>query len=169
MNALPASVGAGGESGRVLEWRWRRFDALGVHELRRIYAARQRVFVIEQQCLYLDADGCDEQAFHLAGWSAAETEPLAYARILDPGVKYAEASIGRVITVGPSRGHGLGREVVRRAIAGAHSAWPGMAIRISAQTRLETFYGGFGFVVVGSPYLEDGIPHIEMLLAGDVR
>lgn len=149
-----------------LDWRWRRFDDLGVHELQYIYAARQRVFALEQQCAYLDADGCDEHAFHLAAWSPVQREPLAYARVIDPGVKYAEASIGRVITWGAGRGRGLGREVVVRSIAHAAHVWPGVAIRISAQTRLERFYAELGFVAVGSTYLEDGIDHTEMLLAG---
>jgi ElaA protein len=144
-------------------WRWCRFDDLGVRELQHIYAARQRVFALEQQCIYLDVDGCDEAAWHLAAWSKAQREPLAYARVLDPGVKYAEASIGRVITVGAGRGRGLGRELMRRALAAADEVWPGGAIRISAQTRLERFYAGFGFVAVGPPYLEDGIDHTEML------
>ena len=69
-----------------LVWRWRRFDDLGVRELQHIYAARQRVFAVEQQCVYLDVDGCDESAWHLAAWSPAQREPLAYARVLDPGV-----------------------------------------------------------------------------------
>ncbi len=144
-------------------WRCCRFDDLGVRELQHIYAARQLVFSIEQQCIYLDADGCDELAWHLAAWSTEQREPLAYARILDPGVKYAEASIGRVVTLGAGRGRGLGREVVARSIAQAAKAWPRCAIRISAQTRLEGFYAGFGFVAVGLPYLEDGIDHTEML------
>ena len=83
--------------------------------------------------------------------------------MLDPGVKYPEASIGRVITLGAGRGIGLGRELVARAIARAAEVWPGRAIRISAQTRLERFYEEFGFVAVGAPYLEDGIDHTEML------
>ena len=144
-------------------WRWCRFDDLSVRELQHIYAARQRVFAIEQQCIYLDVDGCDESAWHLAAWSPAQREPLAYARVLDPGVKYEEASIGRVSTVGAGRGIGLGRELVARAIAAADQVWPGGAIRISAQTRLERFYIEFGFVAVGPPYLEDGIEHTEML------
>lgn len=149
-----------------LDWRWRRFDALGVHELQYIYAARQQVFAIEQQCIYLDVDGCDEHAFHLAAWSAAQREPLAYARVIDPGVKYeADLSIGRVITTGAGRGKGIGRELMARAIAHARAVWPDVAIRISAQSRLERFYLGFGFTRVGSPYLEDGIDHTEMLLA----
>ncbi len=148
-----------------VDWRWRRFDELQVRELQYIYAARQMAFAIEQQCIYLDVDGCDEQAFHLAAWSSAQREPLAYARVIDPGVKYAEASIGRVVTVGAGRGRGLGREVMVRAIAHAAEVWPGMAIRISAQTRLEDFYASLGFVAVGPTYLEDGIDHTEMLLA----
>jgi ElaA protein len=146
-----------------LDWRWRRFDDLSVRELQHIYAARQRVFAIEQQCIYLDVDGCDESAWHLAAWSPSQREPLAYARVLDPGVKYEEASIGRVITIGAGRGIGLGRELVARAIAAAEEVWPRCAIRISAQSRLERFYADFGFVAVGEPYDEDGIDHTEML------
>jgi ElaA protein len=86
--------------------------------------------------------------------------------LLDPGVKYAEASMGRVITVGPGRGRGLGRELVARALDQAAVVWPGAAIRISAQTRLASFYADFGFVAAGPPYLEDGIDHTEMLRAG---
>ena len=150
-----------------LAWRWCRFDELCVRELQNIYMARQRVFSLEQQCIYLDADGCDEAAWHLAAWSSSQREPLAYARVLDPGVKYAEASIGRVITVGAGRGRGLGRELVARSIALTAEVWPGRAIRISAQTRLERLYADFGFVVVGATYLEDGIDHTEMLLEPD--
>jgi ElaA protein len=149
----------------ALDWRWRRFDALTVRELQHIYAARQQVFAIEQQCIYLDVDGCDEHAFHLAAWSPLQARPLAYARVLDPDVKYAgEVSIGRVLTVDMGRGRGLGREVVARAIAGAAAAWPRIGVRISAQSRLERFYEAFGFVAAGAPYLEDGIEHTEMAL-----
>ena len=147
-----------------LDWRWRRFDELGVHELQNIYMARQIVFSVEQQCAFLDADGCDERAFHLAAWSGAAREPLAYARVLDPGVKYAEVSIGRVVTTGAGRGVGLGRELMRRVLALTAERWPGAGVRISAQSRLEAFYAGFGFAVVGERYMEDGIPHTEMLL-----
>lgn len=147
-----------------LAWRWRHFDALSVHELQNIYAARQQVFLIEQQCIYLDADGCDERSFHLAAWAPGERLPRAYARVVDPGVKYAEPSIGRVITTGAARGTGLGRELVRRAVEHTQAVFPRQAIRISAQSRLEAFYGGFGFRIVGERYMEDGIPHTEMLL-----
>ena len=145
-------------------WRWCRFDELSVFELQAIYRARQLVFAIEQQCAYLDADGFDEHAWHLGAWSTDRTVPLAYARVVHPGQKYAEPSIGRVITTGAARGTGLGRELVRRAIAHCAQAFPGHGIRISAQTRLERFYADAGFESVGAPYMEDGIPHTEMLL-----
>lgn len=161
----PSSSSAGAEP---LDWRWSRFDALSVFELQAIYRARQLVFVIEQACLYLDADGVDEHAFHLAAWPSPvdRSLPLAYARIVAPGLKYAEPSIGRVVTTGAARGIGVGRELVRRAIEGCVGAYPGQGIRISAQTRLERFYAGFGFVAVGEPYDEDGIPHTEMWRLG---
>ena len=146
-----------------LTWRWCRFDELSVFELDAIYRARQQVFAIEQACAYLDADGFDAASWHLAAWSPGHQEPLAYARVVHPGQKYAEPSIGRVITTAPARGSGLGRELVRRAIVQCNNAYPGQAIRISAQTRLERFYAELGFVAVGAPYIEDGIPHTEML------
>ena len=127
--------------------------------------ARQQVFGIEQQCIYLDADGYDEPAFHLAAWAPSDRMPRAYARLVDPGLKYPEPSMGRVITTAAARGTGLGRELVRRAVAHAAEAFPGQGIRISAQTRLVGFYAEAGFVALGEPYLEDGIPHTEMLLA----
>ena len=150
-----------------LHWRGCRFEELTLHELQRIYMARQQVFSIEQNCAYLDADGLDESAWHLAAWSAQQLVPLAYARLLDPGAKYAEPSMGRVLTTANARGIGLGRELVRRVIAQAAQAFPGQGIRISAQSRLEAFYREAGFVVVGGPYLEDGIAHTEMLLPSD--
>ncbi len=146
-----------------LDWRWTRFERLTPGELQYIYMARAQVFGIEQNCLYLDVDGHDEPAFHLAAWSPAHAMPLAYARWLDPGVKYAEPSLGRVITTAPARGTGLGRELVRRALALGEREHPGLGVRISAQSRLERFYAGFGFAAAGPSYLEDGIPHTEML------
>lgn len=146
-----------------IDWRVCRFGELSPIELARIYRARQQVFTLEQQCLYLDADEYDEVSHHVAAWSSEHVLPLAYARLLNPGTKYAEPSMGRVITTAPARGIGLGRELVRRVVAHSTQIHPGMAIRISAQERLERFYADFGFVAVGVPYMEDGIPHLEML------
>lgn len=149
-------------------WRCCGLAELSVYELQAIYRARQLVFAVEQACAYLDADGFDEHALHLAAWPSPtdRTLPLAYARIVEPGRKYAEPSIGRVLTTGFSRSTGLGRELVRRSIAQCSTAFPGHGIRISAQTRLERFYAEFGFAPVGAPYLEDGIDHTEMLRQG---
>jgi ElaA protein len=152
-----------------IRWRGCPFDELSLRELQAIYMARQQVFSIEQNCVYLDADGYDESAWHLAAWSAQQHVPLAYARLVAPGFRYAEPSIGRVITTAAARGTGLGRELVRRAIALSARVFPGHGIRISAQSRLEAFYEEVGFVIVGERYMEDGIAHTEMLLpAADV-
>jgi ElaA protein len=148
-----------------LAWRFSRFENLTVFELDAIYRARQLVFSVEQRCVYVDADGFDGTAFHLAGWSPERTIPMAYARIIPPGAKYLEPSVGRLITSSPVRGTGLGRELLRRAMAACAQEYPAQPIRISAQTRLTRFYAEAGFVESGSPYLEDGILHTEMLLA----
>lgn len=147
-----------------LVWRCDPFDRLTVERLEAIYHARQQVFVVEQTCAYLDVDGCDNRCLHLAAWADDDRTLQAYARLVAPGVKYPEASIGRVLTTDVARGTGLGRELVRRAIEISRMAYPGTGIRISAQARLIDFYTGAGFAVVGSPYEEDGLPHIEMSL-----
>ena len=149
-----------------LTWRGGGLAELGALELHRIASARQQVFVVEQQCAYQDADELDEAAFHLAAWVPQQRLPLAYARVIGPGCKYAEPSIGRVLTTAPARGMGLGRELVRRAIAHTLDRYPGLGIRISAQSHLAAFYGEAGFVAEGEVYLEDDIPHIEMWRAG---
>jgi ElaA protein len=144
------------------QWKCQRFSDLSVTALQHIYAARQAVFVVEQQCIYMDVDGMDEEAWHLAAWSPTHRLPLAYARLFPPGVKYPEASMGRVLTTEAVRGQGWGRVLVGRALAHCEALFDASALRISAQAHLERFYGGFGFQVAGKPYLEDGIAHIEM-------
>ena len=147
-------------------WRFAPFDALGVRELQYIYMARQAVFSVEQACAFMDADGLDERAYHLAAWSTSQRQPLAYARLLEPGAKYAEPSIGRVLTTTAARGRGLGRETMVRALSHAAEIWPGAAIRIAAQSRLEAFYASLGFVIASPRFLEDGIDHTEMVWPG---
>lgn len=155
-----------GPTGDSIEWCITRLQGLTPLQLLRIMRARQEVFVVEQNCVYLDADDADEVSWHLAGWRP-DGQLCAYARIVDPGVRYPEASIGRVITTLAARGQGLGREVVQRAIRHASQVNPGTALRISAQNRLQRFYAGLGFNAVGDVYLEDGIPHIAMLRAAE--
>jgi ElaA protein len=149
----------------VLPWAWSRFDDLGVRGLYDALQLRSRVFVVEQQAIYLDPDGADLVSWHLLGRD--DTGVLqGYLRLVDPGVKYAEPSIGRVITAPEVRGSGLGRALMAEGLAGCAVRWPGKGIRISAQSRLRRFYTDFGFVAVGDDYLEDGIPHVEMLRQG---
>ncbi|MBC7957049.1 MAG: GNAT family N-acetyltransferase [Cytophagales bacterium] len=154
-------------SSHDLSWKQARLNELTPLELARIYRARQEVFSIEQNCVYLDADEADEQSYHLAAWSDEQVLPLAYARLVDPGIKYAEPSMGRVITTAAVRGTGLGRELVQRVLALCDEVHPGLGVRISAQSRLLRFYNELGFVAVGEGYMEDGIPHIEMLRPGE--
>ncbi len=147
----------------TLRWHDRTFDELTVHELYAITALRERVFVVEQNCAYLDADGLDPISRHV--WAdAGDPAHLwsvtihAYLRIVPAGRKFAEVSLGRVITAPESRGTGLGKELMKRGLA-AVGAVP---VRIGAQAHLERFYGELGFVRASDLYDEDGIPHIEM-------
>jgi ElaA protein len=149
-------------SASPIQWHWCRFHALGVDGLYDALALRSEVFSVEQACAYLDPDGVDRHSSHLLGRDAAGALQ-AYLRVVDAGVKYAEPSIGRVITAPRSRGTGLGRLLFAEGVARCTAAWPGQGIRISAQAHLDRFYGGFGFQPVGSVYMEDNIPHLEML------
>jgi ElaA protein len=148
-----------------MNWECLPFGDLGNQQLYALLAARQQVFVLEQQCLYPDLDGLDQEAHHLLGWSTSgpDAQLLAYLRILAPGVKFAEASLGRVLTTPAGRGTGAGRELLARGIAEAEVLYPGAHLRIGAQHYLEKFYASYGFVTVSVPYDEDGIAHIDML------
>lgn len=146
-----------------VDWHWCRFHALGVDDLYDALALRSAVFSVEQACAYLDPDGVDRHSSHLLGRDAAGVLQT-YLRVVDPGVKYAEPSIGRVITSPAARGTGLGRVLFAEGVARCAAAWPGQGIRISAQAHLDQFYGSFGFEPVGEVYMEDNIPHLEMLL-----
>lgn len=145
----------------MIGWHWARFGELGVDNLYDALQLRCRVFVLEQGP-YLDPDGLDRQSWHLLGRDT-QGALIAYLRLVDPGARYDEPSIGRVITAPQSRGCGLGRALMAEGVAGCEHHWPGRAIRISAQAHLERFYGALGFVRVGDDYLEDNIPHLEML------
>jgi ElaA protein len=150
----------------MVTWVFRPFHELSTAELYAALQLRQLVFVVEQRCPYLDADGADDQAWHLLGWAAAPdgTRALhAYARVFPPGIKYDEASIGRVVSHPDARRTGLGRRLVAEALRRVDALAPGAAVRIGAQRYLERFYEEFGFRRAGEDYDEDGIPHVEML------
>jgi ElaA protein len=146
---------------RVLAWRFAPFDALSVREWHDIVVARESVFVLEQTCAFLDADGADPQCHHLIG--KVGDEIAAYARIVPPGLKYEEPSIGRVLTTKHFRRGGYGQALMQEAVARCAALYPGANIRIGAQMYLEQFYGGYGFKTVSEPYDEDGIQHVIML------
>jgi ElaA protein len=143
-----------------MHWTWTRFEELGVHGLYDILALRCRVFILEQGP-YLDPDGLDAHSWHLQGRNEAGVLQ-AYLRAVDPGIKYAEPSIGRVITAPEVRGIGLGRRLMREGLARCAAQWPGSSLRISAQARLREFYLGLGFEPVSDEYVEDAILHLEM-------
>ena len=151
----------------MIEWQWRTFDALTNAELYTVLAARSQVFVIEQTCIFPDMDGLDAGAQHLLGWTdiAGQRQLAAYLRVLAPGVKYLEASIGRVLTTPAARGTGAGRALLAEGTRGADRLYPGHANRIGAQLYLEKFYQQFGYVTITAPYDEDGIMHVDMLRA----
>lgn len=146
---------------QMINWQWCTVDDLSTGQLYAIFAVREAVFVVEQRCAYQELDGLDLAASHLIGWSGGEI--AAYLRVLGPDIRFAEPSIGRVLTSQAFRGSGLGRELVARSLAYVDERYPARGIRISAQAHLERFYHSFGFEVVSQPYLEDDIPHIEML------
>jgi len=145
----------------TIQWQWCGLDDLTVRQLYKLLAARSEVFVIEQNCVYQDMDGLDLDAVHLIGWSG--TEVGACLRLLAPGAKYPEASIGRVVTTKRVRGTGIGREMLALAVRRLDDDFPTHATRIGAQAHLQKFYGDFGFRTVSAEYVEDGIPHVDML------
>jgi ElaA protein len=146
-------------------WQWSRFSELTAADLYSVVRLREAVFIVEQNCPYPDSDGRDPSAWHLLGWSQRSTGRVlvAYARIFEPGVRYDEASIGRVVTAPEVRGTGKGRALMAEALRRIDSLMPGQPIRIAAQRRLEDFYLGLGFKTVSDPYEEDGIIHVDML------
>lgn len=149
-------------SDSAIRWSVAAFDGLELRQLYAILAARSAVFVVEQDCPYQDLDDFDAVGIHL--WAENDSGSLlAYARLLPPGIRFDEPSIGRVLTVSEARGQGLGRDLMIRALDEASKRFSGRPIRISAQQYLERFYGELGFETEGSAYLEDGIPHLEML------
>jgi ElaA protein len=161
-------------------WRFAPFAELAPREVHDLYQLRAAAFVVEQKCAFQDIDGVDPECWHLLGYSPSppgsplmgaglnaegreEGQLLAYSRLIPPGTKFAEPSIGRVITATAVRRTGMGRELMRESLRRAEKLWPNRAIRIGAQLHLERFYVDFGFVTASEPYDEDGILHIEML------
>jgi ElaA protein len=148
----------------ALKWQWCRFEELRPDELYAALQLREAVFVVEQNCPYADADGRDPDAWHLLGWSGdAERRLVAYARVFEPGVRYAEASIGRVVTAQDARRSGYGKALMAEALRRLETLAPRQSVKLAAQRYLEKFYSGFGFRTISPPYEEDGIIHVDMI------
>lgn len=144
-----------------LAWEWLPFDRLTPRQVHDVLALRQRVFIVEQNCPYQDADGADPKCWH--GLGTLDGVLVATARLVPPGLKFVEPAIGRVVTAPEVRRTGVGRELMLEALAQVRRLYPGQPVRIGAQRYLEKFYGSLGFEPVGEPYDEDGIPHVEMV------
>jgi Predicted acyltransferase len=129
----------------VITWRCAPFEQLTPREIHDMLQARSAAFVVEQNCVFLDIDGVDPQCWHLVGYRGDEL--VATARLVPPGTKFAEPSIGRVVTTSAVRGTGVGRLLMKEALSHAGKLWPRQALRIGAQRHLERFYGSLGFVI----------------------
>lgn len=148
----------------TLQWVCLHYDELSLQKLYAILALRQEVFIVEQDCPYLDADGKDTKAWHLCGYDK-QGELVAYARLLPRGLAYSQHhSIGRVVTSTKIRSQGHGRPLMQQAILQCRSHLGKGGIKISAQYHLRFYYGSLGFQETGEVYDEDGIPHIAMVL-----
>ena len=144
-----------------MNWILKKFDDLTSNELYAIMQLRNEVFVVEQNCVYQDADNKDLVSYHFMGW--ANNKLMAYTRILPPGVAYTkEPSIGRVVTSPSARGSGIGRELMEKSIEELYKLFGETPIKIGAQLYLLKFYTSLGFQQTSSIYLEDDIEHIEM-------
>ncbi len=151
----------------MLTWHCATFAELSPAELYALLRLRSEVFVVEQTCVYQDLDGKDEGSWHLWATREGQAEPLAYVRILPPGLGYEQAAIGRVVTSHRARREGLGKQVMKEGTKVAERLFGAVPIKIGAQLYLQRFYEELGFVREGEVYDEDGIPHIHMLRDGD--
>lgn len=145
-----------------LTWKYSFFDELTTAELYAIIELRNEVFVLEQNCVYQDADNKDQKSYHLCGWN--NDKLVAYCRILPPGISFAEASIGRVVTAPSFRKTGIGKLLMQQAIIHTLQQFNVEKITIGGQLYLKKFYESHGFIQISDTYLEDNIPHIEMQL-----
>lgn len=144
----------------MINWIYKKFNELLPEELYAILQLRNEVFVVEQNCIFQDADDKDQPSMHLMGWR--EKKLVAYTRIVPPGLSYKEPSIGRVVTSPQERGKGTGHELMQVSIKKLHELYGLTDIKIGAQLYLKKFYESLGFIQSGDVYPEDGIDHIEM-------
>jgi ElaA protein len=147
-----------------LQFLYREFDDLTVHELYALLRLRSDVFVVEQDCVFLDLDDRDQAAVHVL--ALADASLVAYARFYD---EHGELHLGRIVTDRTVRSQGAGHHLMRACVAEMTRRHPGRAIAMSAQAHLADFYSQHGFVVEGKGYLEDDIPHVRMVRGTDAE
>jgi ElaA protein len=147
---------------KALEWKWYDWAALTPDVLYALLRLRSAIFVVEQDCVFPDMDGRDPACEHLCGWGPGGAL-VAYLRLVPPGVRTPEVSLGRVAVETAARGQGLGRAVMDEGLKRCAARYPGRPVKVSAQQHLEKMYAALEFRTVGAPYLEDGIWHIDML------
>ena len=143
-----------------IQWKIKTFENLSVNELYDILRLRSAIFVVEQNCVYLDPDGKDKLALHLFGEFNGKI--MAYSRLFKAGISFDNSSIGRVVVDANYRDRKWGHDLMRESIAGIKSHFGESKITIGAQLYLKKFYESHGFVQTSEMYLEDDIPHIEM-------
>lgn len=147
----------------TMEWHCKYFTELSVEQLYDILQLRSEVYVVEQQCIFLDMDGIDKRCYHLFGYQ--QNNLVACCRLIAPDISYLhKASIGRVANAASVRGKGVGKQMMHLAIEKCKQLFPSVSIKIGAQLYLKNWYGSFGFTPCGDTYLEDGIEHIHMEL-----
>lgn len=145
-----------------MDWKLKEFNELSNMELYNILKERTLIFVLEQNCPYQEVDGKDPFSYHL--FKEDNGEIIAYLRILPAGVAYQEVSIGRVIVKKEYRGQGIAQELLKKGLDFIQNELQETTVKIQAQEYLRKFYGSFGFEAVSETYLEDNIPHVDMLL-----
>lgn len=147
-----------------MKFEFKKFSDLSLNELYDILQLRSEIFVVEQNCVYNDLDGLDKVAVHQ--YYKKEGEIVAYSRLLKPGTRFSDYSIGRVVVKKSERGTGLGIEMMEAAKKYIAKEWRATKIKVSAQSYLQRFYENLGFEIVTEMYLEDGIPHYGMIYEG---
>ncbi|WP_108869046.1 GNAT family N-acetyltransferase [Aquimarina aquimarini] len=145
-----------------MKFRVKRFQELTTEELYKILRLRAEVFVVEQDCVYQDIDNKDQKALHVIGEKNGDI--IAYTRIFDKGHYFDVPSIGRVLVSEKERKYGYGHDLIKESILAIEAHFGNKKVKISAQTYLEKFYKSHGFKKIGKEYLEDGIPHITMII-----
>ena len=145
----------------MIEIKVKTFQELITQELYDVLQLRSEVFVVEQDCIYQDIDGKDQNALHVLGYK--DEHIVAYTRLFKPGYYFDEASIGRVVVKASERQHNYGYDIMNASIKAIKKYYEADTIKISAQTYLKRFYNTLEFFEIGEEYLEDGIPHIAMI------